>query len=469
MSGDWMEVGNVITFDRCRAVMREGLRMLAIEIPGITVEALVGKGAHAAVYRVRRDGRSFALKVPKQLSATDESAQQNFVREAAALALTRHESLPDIHEVGVIKGVPYLILEYVQGMNLQTLIEPSGLTEAEVVRLGNEIAGALVEFHDAGLLHRDIKPSNLMRANDATFKLLDYGLATGLRQERDGEFAGTFAYAAPEQSGVLDQPVDSRADLYALGITLFHVATGKLPYVSSDVGELLRLHATAPIPDIREHKVFSAGLAQIVKRLMAKDPADRYQSADALLADLQRIDEISKLEGTDELRLGCLDRRFRTTRYQVASPRYVNELQEAWATLRSQKGGVLVVSGQAGQGRTTGVLGLLEPLPKLGVPILMSRETKHEESPYMALRDAVDSLLLTQYRDGSTTSQTLVRDFLDEVESRHLARELLSDSVCQEYNLEPTDGTEQDSENVGAAFSELLTEFGKRQGQRFGT
>ena len=145
--------------------------MLAIEIPGVTIEALIGKGAHAAVYRVRRDGRSYALKVPKQLRATDEATQQNFLREAAALALTRHESLPDIHEVGVLKGMPYLILEYVQGVNLQTLIDPMGLTEAEVIRLGMEVAGALVEFHDAGLMHRDIKPSNLMRATDATFKL----------------------------------------------------------------------------------------------------------------------------------------------------------------------------------------------------------------------------------------------------------------------------------------------------------
>ena len=79
--------------------------MLAIEIPGVTIEALIGKGAHAAVYRVRRDGRSYALKVPKQLRATDEATQQNFLREAAALALTRHESLPDIHEVGVLKGM----------------------------------------------------------------------------------------------------------------------------------------------------------------------------------------------------------------------------------------------------------------------------------------------------------------------------------------------------------------------------
>ena len=438
--------------------------MLAIEIPGITVEALIGKGAHAAVYRVRRDGRSYALKVPKQLRSTDESTQQNFIREAAALALTRHESLPDIHEVGVIKGVPYLILEYVQGINLQSFLEPNGLSEAEVIRLATEIAGALIEFHDAGLLHRDIKPSNLMRANDATFKLLDYGLATGLSQGRDEEFAGTFAYAAPEQSGVLDQPVDNRADLYALGITLFQVATGRLPFISSDVGELLRLHATAPIPDIREHKVFSPGLAQIIKMLMSKDPSDRYQSADALLADLGRIEELNARHVGDDYHLGCLDRRFRTTRYQVASPRYVAELQEAWASLRSTKGGVLVVRGQAGQGRTTGVMGLLEPLPKLGLPILMSRETKHDESSYMALRDAIDSLILTQYRDGSPASQTLVSDFVDAVQSRNLGPILFSKALQDACGLEFQDSGLVDPDAISSAVTDLMVEFAKRQG-----
>ena len=439
--------------------------MLAIEIPGVTIEALIGKGAHAAVYRVRRDGRSYALKVPKQLRATDEATQQNFLREAAALALTRHESLPDIHEVGVLKGMPYLILEYVQGVNLQTLIDPMGLTEAEVIRLGMEVAGALVEFHDAGLMHRDIKPSNLMRATDATFKLLDYGLATSLRHDRGEDFAGTFAYSAPEQSGVLDQPVDNRADLYALGVTLFHAATGKLPYSSSDVSELLRLHATAPIPDIREQKSFSSGLALIVKKLMAKDPVDRYQSADALQADLNQVHEITlRAEASESFRLGCLDRRFRTTRYQVASPAYVTALQESWATLRSQKGGVLVVSGRAGQGRTTGIMGLLEPLPKLGVPILMSRETKRDENPYMALRDAVDSLILTQYRDGLLTSQTVVNDLLSDIENRGLSNALLSSAAIKDYQLEePESGNLDDTEFPGA-FTELVTGFGNRQG-----
>ena len=94
------------------------------------------------------------------------------------------------------------------------------------------------------------------------------------------------------------------------------------------MSELLRLHATAPIPDIREHKSFSSGLALIVKKLMAKDPVDRYQSADALQADLNQVNEITlRAEASESFRLGCLDRRFRTTRYQVASPAYVNALQ----------------------------------------------------------------------------------------------------------------------------------------------
>ena len=110
----------------------------------------------------------------------------------------------------------------------------------------------------------------------------------------------------------------------------------------------------------------------------------------------------------------------------------------------------MVVSGRAGQGRTTGIMELLEPLPKLGVPILMSRETKRDENPYMALRDAIDSLILTQYRDGLLTSQTVVNDLLSDIENRGLSNALLSSAAIKDYQLEEPESGNLDDTNFRA-------------------
>ena len=147
---------------------------------------------------------------------------------------------------------------------------------------------------------------------------------------------------------------------------------------------------------------------------MAKDPVDRYQSADALQADLNQVHEIVRAEASESFRLGCLDRRFRTTRYQVASPAYVTHDTGVMGNYAA-RGGVLVVNGRAGQGRTTGIMGLLEPLPTWGSDS-DGRETKRDRI-LIWHEDAVDSLLLTQYRDGLLTSQTVVNDLLSDIEN----------------------------------------------------
>src|SRR5262249_33244349 len=171
-------------------------------------------------------------------------------RGAALLGCVGHPMLPRIFEVGQVEAGPYLVLEYIDGCPLSETLRAGRLDEARALRLAIDIIGPLAAAHRTGLVHRDVKPDNIIVGVDGTARLSDFGLvARGGAQ--DDRVAGTLLYSAPEQTGMLKRPVDGRSDLYALGVLLFESVTGLTPYRSTDVGELIRLHATAPVPDAR--------------------------------------------------------------------------------------------------------------------------------------------------------------------------------------------------------------------------
>ncbi len=211
-------------------------------------------------------------------------------REAAVIGTLTHPALPRIYAVGELDGRPALVMELVEGETLQErLARGAALPEQEVVRLGIRVAGALSAAHEAGVVHRDVKPANLVIDASGEAKLIDFGLAaqSGTLQARDATI-GTVRYSPPEQTGLLQRPVDGRSDLYSLGATLFEAATGHAPFAAADVGELARLHAVAEPPDpLVLAPELSPALAAILLRLLAKDPDDRYQSAHGLLHDLE--------------------------------------------------------------------------------------------------------------------------------------------------------------------------------------
>src|SRR5690606_34176036 len=137
----------------------------------------------------------------------------------------------------------------------------------------------LAAVHQVGLIHRDLKPQNIMVQPDGRARLIDFGLAAMTEAYAADTVIGTLAYAAPEQSGTLNRVVDARSDLYALGVVLVECATGRPPFTSPDVGDLLWMHATVQAPDIRTLRPdLSPGLAAVVATLLAKDPDDRYQT-----------------------------------------------------------------------------------------------------------------------------------------------------------------------------------------------
>jgi diguanylate cyclase (GGDEF)-like protein len=262
-------------------------------IPGFEFVEELGRGATTAVYRALHEGNEYAVKV-KELSGPDDPVRINFRREAAILAAIGHPSLGKVYEVGDDGRIAYLVMELIGGDTVADLLADHGaLSEPQALALGIDIASALDAAHRVGLVHRDVAPRNLVLREDGRAVLIDFGLATptGTHQP-DDSVIGTILYSAPEQTGMVRRPVDRRSDLYSLGAVLFECLAGRPPFQADDAGEVVRLHAVSPTPDLAAIRPdLSVQLCRIVARLLAKDPDDRYQNGRSLLADLEALRE----------------------------------------------------------------------------------------------------------------------------------------------------------------------------------
>ena len=360
----------------------------------LEVVSQLGRGTETVVYRVRRHGGEYALKL---LSTTDpEQALADVRREAALLGSVGHPLLPRIYEVGRTTAGPYLILEYIDGRPLSQALRRGRLDQAAAIRLAIDLAGPLTAAHHAGLVHRDVKPDNVIMEPDGTGRLIDFGLAAR-GGAQDDRVTGTPRYSPPEQTGMLKRPVDGRSDLYALGALLYESVTGQPPYRADDAGELIRLHATAPVPDAREMSPdLSPTLAAIIATLMAKDPDDRYQTGESLLADLRRLAADPGARFTP-----AVDRHVARP---VGPDRMVGRDQEMidlinrWLKARSGAGGAAVVEGPAGAGKTRLVRELTTAVATDGDLVLYGKCVSDDPVPLAPLRGAVERFLRTVER-----------------------------------------------------------------------
>jgi TolB-like protein/Flp pilus assembly protein TadD len=249
----------------------------------------LGAGGMGVVYRAEDVtlGRTVALKFMLPNYAIDETASARFLREARSVAGLDHQNICTVHEVGrTEEGHLFLAMTYYAGETLRDRLTRGGpLPVIQALDVAWQIASGLSRAHHAGIVHRDLKPANVMLTPDGTVKILDFGLAKARDQTMtaSGGIMGTVAYMSPEQ--LLGEQVDARTDLWSLGVVLFEMLTGQHPSRGDDVpGTLTRQIEARRPPEVRPE--VTGSLRGLVERLLRRDPAERYQSADELLADL---------------------------------------------------------------------------------------------------------------------------------------------------------------------------------------
>jgi serine/threonine-protein kinase len=236
--------------------------------------------------------RNVAVKRLPTSAMQDATARARFAREARALARVNDPHVVTVFDIVVDDGRPFLVMEFVDGMTLSELIRRDGrIDPARVVSIAEDICSGLAAVHACGIVHRDMKPSNVFLTASGAVKIGDFGIASvasDVTVTRAGEVFGSAPYVSPEQ--VTGDPVDARADLYALGCVMFEMATGRPPFVGDEPAALAYQHAhTTPERADTVVPQVPAALASTIDRLLAKDPADRPDGADELRRSLEMM------------------------------------------------------------------------------------------------------------------------------------------------------------------------------------
>ncbi len=255
---------------------------------GFRVLERLGAGGMGIVFRAEdpRLEREVALKVIKPERLADPGYHERFLREARAAAAIAHEHVVAVHQVDESGGVPYLVMPLLEGESLQDRLDRDGkLPIAEVLRIGREIAEGLAAAHERGLIHRDIKPANIwLEGRRGKVLVLDFGLARPRHDPagmtHNGTLVGTSEYMAPEQAAGEPDRVDARADLFGLGVVLYVLCTGELPFRGRHpLAVLQALAVHQPARPRRLNQEVPEGLSRLIVRLLAKTPDERPASA----------------------------------------------------------------------------------------------------------------------------------------------------------------------------------------------
>ena len=261
-----------------------------LNIPGYDIEALLGKGGMAAVYRARQQsfGREVALKVLNPTIEDAEDFSRRFLQESSIVAKLHHSHIVQVYDVGRYENYFYICMEYLHGGDLANKIRV-GLTLKESVTTIKQLADALDFAHRENIIHRDIKPENIMFREDDAAVLTDFGIAKELESQvnltQTGLVIGTPKYMSPEQ--IRGEEADHRADIYALGIVFYRCLTNYVPFDGKDMVTTAYLQNNEPVPTLPpEVACFQA----IINRMLEKAPEDRFQRGRDIVAALEDID-----------------------------------------------------------------------------------------------------------------------------------------------------------------------------------
>lgn len=234
--------------------------------------------------------RQVVIKVLMYSRTLDEVNRDFFQQEAELIAALEHPCIVPIYDFGWYGKQPYIVMRYMSGGSLADRLQKEELKQTEIAHVFKRIAEALDAAHARKIIHRDVKPSNFLYDSTGEIFLSDFGIAKSTTYiDDDGTWlVGTPAYMSPEQ--VLGDPMDGRADIYALGIVLYRLLSGKLPFSSDSVTALINAHVDMPVPDIRSVKNnIPAVWQEVVAKAMAKDPGDRYATASDFAREVAEV------------------------------------------------------------------------------------------------------------------------------------------------------------------------------------
>jgi len=265
------------------------------------IHSKIGAGGMGEVYSATdtRLDRKVALKILPSEATSDVHRVRRFLQEAKAASSLNHPHIITIHEVGEANSTYFITTELIDGISLRKAITRGELQIADVIDIGTQVALALTAAHEVNIIHRDIKPENIMLREDGFVKVLDFGLAKLLQKvpepeastlvnTADGVVLGTISYMSPEQARGLE--VDARTDVWSLGAVLYEMVTGRPPFEGATMSDILAsLLDREPAPLARYSPTVPADLERIIRKALAKDPNERYQTARGLLVDLKGL------------------------------------------------------------------------------------------------------------------------------------------------------------------------------------
>ncbi|MBL8055490.1 MAG: protein kinase, partial [Anaerolineales bacterium] len=318
------------------------------------LEAVIGQGGMGTVFRAQDLVLDRAVAV-KLLNETQLGTQgrNRLLHEARAAAQLNHPNIVSIYDAGEIAGVSFIVMELVPG---RSLYEAWPLPPGAILDVARQICAALEHAHGHGIIHRDLKLENILVAEEAAggpplIKLTDFGLARSLasRLTQEGGLIGTVFYLAPEIA--LGQPADGRADLYSLGVLLYELTTGKLPFTGDDPLAVISQHLHAPLVPPHTHVPdLPPALEALICQLLAKQPDERPASAAAVRARLEQIGRGEAAAGPADPHRSLLDHLARGR--LVGREREAAELRAHWTRAVGGAGHVLLLSGEPGIGKT---------------------------------------------------------------------------------------------------------------------
>ena len=260
----------------------------------------IGQGGMADVFLAVDTilNRQVAVKILRADLSTDTVSILRFEREAQAATALSHPNIVEIYDVGDYKGHHYIVMEYVPGKTLKQIIRERGpLMNEEAVDIMKQLTSAISEAHKRGIIHRDIKPQNIIVKSDGSIKILDFGIATAkgsVQLTQANNVMGSVHYLAPELAR--GQQASPQSDIYAMGIVMFEMLAGDVPFKAEQAVQIALMHMRDPLPNIRAiNPAVPQSVANIINKAAAKNPAERYRSAEEMLKDLNTCLDPSRL------------------------------------------------------------------------------------------------------------------------------------------------------------------------------